>query len=244
MSLVCAARDGDLAKLKQLLALGVNVESRDSQDTLSLPPLIWACWSGHLNIVRELLAARANVNLKQSDGITALHYACGHGHTEIVHALLAAGADIDSPEHTLGTTELHGACVGGHQEIIRVVLAAGADVATKQDSDRCHTCTVRDPYDVVRPNNEWTLLHVASRYGRPEAVRELLASGAEVDAKNKCGSTPLHYASAHGHPYVVRELILGGACRSSLDNEGRTPKELAKTEEIADMLTPVVKGAM
>jgi ankyrin repeat protein len=40
----------------------------------------------------------------------------------------------------------------------------------------------------------WTALHVASRYGHIEIVRQLIAAGADVNAANKYGERPLHRA--------------------------------------------------
>jgi ankyrin repeat protein len=51
---------------------------------------------GHLEIVKALIAAGANVNAVEWGGDTALTYASkydsGNGHTEIKKALIAAGA--------------------------------------------------------------------------------------------------------------------------------------------------------
>jgi len=51
----------------------------------------------------------------------------------------------------------------------------------------------------------------ASRTGNLSRVRELIASGVDVNARNNTGTTVLMYASRHGHIEVVRELIARGA---------------------------------
>ena len=59
--------------------------------------------SGHLDVVRELLARGANVNAAANTGLTPLFQASFCGRVEVVRALLAAGAD-KRRMHNNGTT--------------------------------------------------------------------------------------------------------------------------------------------
>ena len=45
--------------------------------------------NGHLEVVKALLAAQADVNKASNDGETPLHWASNEGHLEVVKALLA-----------------------------------------------------------------------------------------------------------------------------------------------------------
>ena len=54
-------------------------------------------------------------------------------------------------------------------------------------------------------------IHDAANKGNIEAVKEHLAAGTEVDAKNKSGSLPLHIAAEKGHKEIVELLIANGA---------------------------------
>ena len=60
----------------------------------AVTPLMVACQSGHLPVVRTLLASGASVNQATTHGSTALHAASQEGHDEVVAALLSAGADV------------------------------------------------------------------------------------------------------------------------------------------------------
>lgn len=84
------AKEGDLEKLNEAIALGVAVDDLDSD---GLAMLHWAADRGHLAVVERLLAAGCDVNRVDADGQTALHYSASVGHADCVRALLAAGAD-------------------------------------------------------------------------------------------------------------------------------------------------------
>ncbi len=54
-------------------------------------------------------------------------------------------------------------------------------------------------------------IHVAARTGNIEAVKQHLAAGTDVDAKDMIGTTPLHLAAWGGHKEIVELLITAGA---------------------------------
>ena len=56
--------------------------------------LLYASMYGHLEIVKVLLAAGADVNKSENDGWTPLLYASMHGHLEIVKVLVLAKAHV------------------------------------------------------------------------------------------------------------------------------------------------------
>ncbi|KAK8960992.1 hypothetical protein KSP40_PGU016749 [Platanthera guangdongensis] len=62
-----------------------------------------------------------------------------------------------------------------------------------------------------RDQNGWTALHVAAFKGRAEAVRELVESGAELEAVDDAGYTPLRCAVEAGRTEVALLLIGYGA---------------------------------
>ena len=75
-SIIDDVRDGNLAGVRQALALGANVnETNSSGDT----PLIMAAYKGHVEIVRLLLESGADVLACNSGGWTPLKLAEGYG---------------------------------------------------------------------------------------------------------------------------------------------------------------------
>ena len=66
-------------------------------------------------------------------------------------------------------------------------------------------------------------IHDAARKGDIEAVKQHLAAGRNVNAKDDKGRTPLQRAAREGHKEVAELLIAAGAALNSKDKEGKTP---------------------
>ena len=88
-----AAAGGDIEAVKDFLAAGTDVNTKDGWEWT---PLHNAAWWDHKEIVELLLANGAGVNAKNNVGWTPLHMAAINGHNEIVGLLVAGGADVNS----------------------------------------------------------------------------------------------------------------------------------------------------
>ena len=91
--LIMASKDGNIEKIRELINKKCNLDVRDANNGHTA--LIWASKRGHLNIVKLLLEAGADVNELTNIGMTALMWAKIFGHKEIEILLTDAGA-IDS----------------------------------------------------------------------------------------------------------------------------------------------------
>jgi ankyrin repeat protein len=71
-----------------------------------------------------------------------------------------------------------------------------------------------------------TALHIYAKWGDPEAIRILVANGADIDKRGEDDNTPLHYAAMLGQLAATQCLVeLGAAnCR---DRYGNRPIDLA-----------------
>ena len=155
-------------------------------------PVAEAARSGDLATVRGLIDDRADVNLPERDGSTALLWATYHADLEMTRALVAAGAAVDAANR-YGVTPLLQASRTGDAAVMEVLLEAGADPT------------------LAHPEGE-TPLMAAARTGRTDAVRALLTRGANVNAADAFQlQTPLMRAAAEGHLDVVDLLLEAGA---------------------------------
>ena len=173
--------------LSVLLSLFSNALSADSG-----PPLIAAVKTGNVAAVQSLLKQRVDVNVREADGTTALHWASRADDVEMVQTLVRAGGNARLANR-YGVTALQLAAVNGSAPVIKVLVEAGADV------------------NAVLPEGE-TILMTAARTGRREAIEVLLGAGAKLDAVEKWhGEGALHWAAAENHGEAVRLLASRGA---------------------------------
>ena len=99
-----------------------------------------ASQTGNLEIdCQALLAAKADVNVRNSKGVTPLIVASSKGHPVVVRALLAVGAIVNA-ENIDGCTALVLASEHGYTDVVRVLLAGNANVNAAA-SQRHHTIT-------------------------------------------------------------------------------------------------------
>ncbi len=75
--------------------------------------------------------------------------------------------------------------------------------------------------------NAISMLDVAS--GDIEAVKQAIAAGANVNAKNRVGATALLRAAQNGRKEIAELLIAKGADVNAKNKDGETPLDLAET---------------
>jgi len=154
--------------------------------------------------VQELLTQGVDVDAPQGDGATALHWAVYWDDLGTVDLLMRAGANVNAV-NDLGATPLFLACSNANGAMVEKLLAAGAN----PNAPVTPATTAEPP------------LMTAARTGSVEAVKALLAHGADVNAAESAhGQTALMWAAANQHAPVVRALIDAGAdvhARSRVD---------------------------
>ncbi|XP_010282262.1 PREDICTED: putative ankyrin repeat domain-containing protein 31, partial [Phaethon lepturus] len=89
-----------------------------------------------LDLIRNIIKAGGNVNVKDYAGWTALHIASVEGFYGIANELLKAGADVNARGNEQ-VTPLQDAVKEGHYELAELLLWYGADPFLKNEMGRC-----------------------------------------------------------------------------------------------------------
>ena len=97
---------------------------QDPNTQYSASPLFFAARKGHLEVIRLLLEAEADVNQQFVDGTMALHTAGLRGAIEIVRLLLQAGADKNLTDAAGALPREYAA---GYPEVLNLLLDAGEE---------------------------------------------------------------------------------------------------------------------
>ncbi|DAZ97346.1 TPA: hypothetical protein N0F65_010780 [Lagenidium giganteum] len=190
-----AAREGDLAELRKIIA--EDPSKAQELDKYGLTPLHWACDRGHLSIVRFLIEeVQVDVNAveKRLFRRQPIHFAGLNGPPEVMQFIVSHGADLEARDYR-GWNALHCAAHGGFGDVCSVLVESGAEL--KSMSLRKETA-----------------LHLAARCGHDHVLRVLLQNvkpaAAFVQQRDQDGDSALDVAQACGHTTcatVLRQCI-------------------------------------
>lgn len=176
--------------LKVLVERGADPNSRSAYST----PLQSACERDDFDAVSYLLESGADPNLVPEHGPTALQSASD---ARIVRLLLARGAHVLRSDGSLKRLR---AAQEGDAEALRALLDAGLDAnASTSDAN----------------SEDGSLIMLAVRSGKPDAVRLLLERGASVSGNDHraapaARSALLATAAAVGNLETIRVLVGAG----------------------------------
>jgi ankyrin repeat protein len=237
-ALMFAARVGDLASAKLLVAAGANV---DDHDAWGISATVLAAHSGFGDLVEFLLEHGADANAA-APGFTALHEAIMRRDEKTVSALLAYGADPDAPLRTwtptrrsshdfnfdpelIGATPFWLAARFSQPRVMRLLLEYGADPLFVHHGDhvvlgkggdafehRTQATTALMAAAGMGGGTAWVQLDRGEREALTlEAVKLAVERGVDVNAASTDGRTALDAAKALKYGAVVKFLIEKGA---------------------------------
>ena len=239
--LVVAARAGDAAKVKELIALsGTNINEVDA-DT-GRTALHWASRENRGEIVEILIIAKADVNAQDRTGKGPLTLAAESGSADATRRLIAAGASVVARDQ-IGGTPLTWGCGLGSAETVKLLLDAGADASVVDVNgltpliwaagigkpETVELILAKKPELNVKDGVTGdTALMRAVRSGKPESVKMLIVAGADVNLPNKQGYSPVQLAALSGTADKVQMLLDAKADLNGTDGTGRTALDLAQ----------------
>ena len=144
-----------------------------------------AILGGHLNAVKFLLEAGANVSIPEKNGYTLAHGAAFHGRYKIVPLLNRYGVELNTV-HEDGFYPIHRAC-WGHEERYTRTVAAFINVGISPFI-RAKTENAETPLMLAKSYHTQRLLNQAMMAWEGENVLlQFDLSGGELDDEAKIG---------------------------------------------------------
>jgi ankyrin repeat protein len=181
--------------------------------------------AGDVARAKELIAAGADANARDSYGATMLMDAAHAGNAEMVRALIAAGADVNATDE-LGWNAVHKAVYNneldkGFPEVVEMLAKAGCDVNAKIGYG-------------IRP------LMLAAGYGEAAVCQALLSNGADILARNDGGLTALMMVKDKFYVEVIN--LLHVAEQDAGVGEGSCSSKNAPGSNVVTFLKPLAKN--
>lgn len=187
-----AIRKDDAETVRKYLARGGDPNTRSIARGSTDTPLHVAARHRQTGIARMLIAAGADVNATDAFERPPLYYALDTG--RMPAAQPQDGGFRGNPEALL---------IGRTTELVKMLVIAGANLSGLSRPFDELNALKREMYEPP--------MSVAAKYGYSEALRFLLAQGAEIDIEDYLGDTPLITAVRCGQPEPAHILIAAGA---------------------------------
>ncbi|XP_046634899.1 serine/threonine-protein phosphatase 6 regulatory ankyrin repeat subunit B-like isoform X2 [Daphnia pulicaria] len=199
-----ALRAKNMTTARYLLEKGADPAISDKN---GVTPLHWAAYFETTTdiISRILKRFLVDINCRDVNGSTALHYAIMASNVITARCLLKKGADPTVRDNK-GYTPLH--------------IAAEMD----KDSDILNLLVSNEKVDINETTSQdrRTAVHLAIIKSNVTAAHFLLSNGANPSVADKYGRTPLHWAALLAKDMNIVALLLNhkGTNVNYLDNEG------------------------
>ncbi|CAO3674821.1 unnamed protein product [Umbelopsis ramanniana] len=147
---------------------------------------------GNCELAGILLRQGVDVNAKDRDGHTALHYCSRHDSLELANLLIDFGIDIDATTFWHRSTALHLAIECGNLKLISLLVRHGVDVNARDEVEE-------------------TGLHMAAKKNLTAECALLIEYGANINSRDIIRYTPLYHAAKNYNPSPVKLLLEHGA---------------------------------
>lgn len=221
-----AAHDRADELVEALVDAGANTSAHTK--LLTDTPMHIAAIHGNHGVLRALVRAGANVDVRRRDGISPVFLAASKGKTIALELLIRSGADCVAASES--ETLAHVAVRRKDLRALELVLASNGAARL---------------LDAPRRNDQSTPLHLASALNFREGALALVNAGATVDARAADSDTPIHFAVRNNALDVADVLFARGADpNAKRDKDFATPLHLAAARGLYAMATKLIgRGA-
>ena len=217
--LVWASSAASSLSIKTLIDLGAEVNAQTFQESAfgfcSGTALRSAIHGNNANVVKVLLANKADANIVDLQKNTVLHSSISKGLFNISQLLIDSGCEVNW-RNNRGETSLHSAVLGKNAAVVELVLRNNADANIQDDNGN-------------------TPLHISTREGLCDISQSLVGSGCEINMRNNRGKTSLHSAVLGKNVAVVELLLRNKADANIQDDEGNTLLHISTREGLCDI---------
>ncbi len=233
IALIDAAYSGFLETVKTSIAKGANVNILDDYKGTSL---MASCMRNRsLSVVRYLIENGADVNIKTTNGTTALMLAAYDGNLELIKFLVESGADVNAKKNNGNTILMTGISWFsnplGNDRWVQIGISQfqqdrynQVNASDERNQMEIVKYLIEKTLDINNQDSEGTTaLIMASKYGNLELAKLLIKKGAEINAKTKDGNTALKEAAdTRGHLELVKFLLENKADINAKTVDGTT----------------------
>ncbi|EUB59984.1 SH3 and multiple ankyrin repeat domains-containing protein [Echinococcus granulosus] len=200
-------RNQDVKGIEKLLAKGFDPNFWSRKDGEA--PITAAVTTYHpRDLIITLVNGGAHIDFRARDSHTALHRAAICGNYEAIQTLLDLGQNPNCRDWR-GLTPLY--------------YAVSTDI-----SARCTHALLYDHAILgVEDSKGFQEIHQACVANRPQHLENLIAYGADLNARTLRGLTPLHLCVRHEANACLSLLLLRGADTRQVNDDSQTPLEYA-----------------
>ncbi|XP_055601035.1 uncharacterized protein LOC129749929 isoform X2 [Uranotaenia lowii] len=194
-----ACKEGHMEAAKKLLEQGVY---KDICGEYGLNALAFAMYTNSFKLMKLLFRYGAKISYPLSSDFQPINIAIQNRSIPMLKFLLRRGVDIEgAPMCFINAVQARS------KDMIRILANANGTVKNINFKDEfCQTA-----------------LHLSVERDELEVARELIRCGADINVKNRSGTTPLHLAVAKGNTRFVQLLLDSRQCLvDELNYQGET----------------------